>query len=112
MSDQDSLERFSMPSWIDGTLYPGRHVPAALDTLADRVDFLARLCGAWNFGLLPRHETVAEIRRPVWREVVEACRLLTSPAYPLLRQRHGLASLPYLGRELASIRDDPDLAYI
>ncbi len=101
-----------MLSWIDGTLYPDRQVPASLDTLADRVDFLVRLCGAWDFGLLPHHETVLEVRRPEWREPVEACRLLTSPAYHLLRQWHGLPLLPYLGRELAYIRDDPNLAYI
>ena len=101
-----------MPSWIDGTLYPDRPVPASVDTLAERVDFLVRLCGAWDFGLLPRHETVVEVRQPEWREAVDACRLLTSPAYHLLRQWHSLPRLPYLGRELAYIRDDPNLAYI
>jgi hypothetical protein len=29
-----------------------------------------------------------------------------------LRQWHDLPPLPYLGRELAYIRDDPNLAYI
>ena len=53
--------------------------PNTLETLADRVDFLARLCSAWDFGVLPYPETVAEIRRPEWREAVDACRLLTSP---------------------------------
>jgi len=101
-----------MPSWIDGTLYPDQPAPALLDTLAERVDFLVRLCGAWDFGLLPRHETVAEVRRPEWREAVDVCRLLTSPTYHLLRQWHGLPPLPYLGRELAYIRDDPSLDYI
>jgi hypothetical protein len=83
-----------------------------LNTLADRVDFLARLCSAWDFGLLPESETVAEIRRPEWREAVDACRLLTSPAYHLLRSWHGLPTLPYLGQELAYIRDDPNLKYV
>lgn len=101
-----------MPSWIDGTLYPDRPVPPSLDTLAERVDFLVRLCGAWDFGLLPRYETVIAVRRPEWREAVDACRLLTSPTYHLLRQWHDLPRLPYLGRELAYIRDDPNLAYI
>jgi hypothetical protein len=101
-----------MPSWIDGTLYPDRQMPASLETLADWVDFLVRLCGAWDFGLLPRRETVLEVRHRDWCEAVDACRLLTSPAYHLLRQWHGLPSLPYLGRELAYIRDDPNLAYI
>jgi len=58
--------------------------PETLETLADRVDFLARLCAAWDFGVLPCPETVAKVRRPEWREAVDACRLLTSPAYHLL----------------------------
>jgi hypothetical protein len=39
-------------------------------------------------------------------------RLLTSPVYHLLRDWHGLPALPYLGRELAHIRDDPSLEHI
>ncbi len=101
-----------MPSWIDGALYPDREVPSQLRTLADRVDFLARLCSAWDFGLLPRAATVTEIRRPEWRDAVDACRLLTSPAYHLLRSWHHLPPLPYLGQQLAYIRDDPNLAYV
>ncbi len=101
-----------MPSWIDGALYPDTEPPEEIRTLADRVDFLARLCAAWDFGLLPDTGTVAEIRRPAWREAVDACRLLTSPAYHLLRSWHGLPVLPYLGQQLAYIRDDPNLAYV
>jgi hypothetical protein len=101
-----------MPSWIDGTLYPDTETPLELLTVAEQVDFLARLCAAWDFGLLPNADTVVEIRRPEWREAVDACRLLTSPAYHLVRKWHGLAPLPYLGQELAYIRDDPSLAYI
>jgi len=99
-------------SWIDGALYPDVEPPTALHSLAERVDFLARLCAAWDFGVLPDRDTVAEIRRAEWREAVEACRLLTSPAYHLLRRWHGLAPLPYLGRQLAYIRDDPSLAHV
>lgn len=98
--------------WIDGTLYPDREPPAAIADLADRVDFLARLCAAWDFGRLPDDRVVAEIRHPAWREAVEACRLLTSPTYHLLRSWHGLPPSPYLGQRLAYIGDDPNLAYI
>lgn len=101
-----------MPSWIDGTLYPDTDTPSELRTLAEKVDFLARLCAAWDFGVLPRAETVAEVRRPEWREAVDACRLLTSVTYHLVRSWHNLPELPYLGRELAYIRDDPNLAYV
>ena len=79
--------------WLDGALYPDVDVPDALETLADRVDFLARLCAAWDFGLLPGTETIAEIRREDWRPAVEACHLSptwdsklhpfeTTPAWP------------------------------
>ena len=101
-----------MPSWIDGSLYPDGEMPSELHTLADQIDFLARLCSAWDFGLLPSAETVAEIRQLDWREAVDACQLLTSPAYHLVRSWHGLPSLPYLGQELAYIRDDPNLEFV
>ena len=99
-------------AWIDETLYPDVEPPTVLDSLDLRVDFLARLCAAWDFGRLPDPEVVAEIRKPEWREAVDACRLLTSPVYHLLRSWHGLPSLPYLGQKLAYISDDPNLLYI
>ncbi len=99
-------------AWIDETLYPDVEPPTALDSLDLRVDFLARLCAAWDFGRLPDPEVVAEIRKPEWHEAVDACRLLTSPAYHLVRSWHGLPSLPYLGQKLAYISDDPNLLYI
>jgi hypothetical protein len=101
-----------MPSWIDGALYPDTEIPSSIKDLPEQVDFLARLCAAWDFGLLPKIETVSEIRHPTWREAVDQCRLLTSPAYHLVRSWHNLPALPYLGQELAYIRDDPNLAYI
>ena len=100
------------PFWLDGALYPDREPPAALESLAERVDFLARLCAAWDFGILPDRATVTEVRRADWREAVDACRLLTSPAYHLLRRWHALPPLPYLGQQLAYIRDDPNLAHV
>ena len=99
-------------AWLDGALYPDVDVPDALETLPDRVDFLARLCAAWDFGLLPDADTLAEIRREDWRPAVEACRLLTSPAYHLLRRWHALSPLAYLGQQIALIRDDPCLAQV
>lgn len=98
--------------WLDASLYPDVEPPTALETLDERIDFLARLCAAWDFGILPDTRTVAEIRRPEWREAVDQCRLLTSPAYHLVRGWHGLPELPYLGQPLAYIRDDPDLAHV
>lgn len=98
--------------WIDGTLYPDTDIPESLDGLGAQIDFLARLCAAWDFGILPYAETVAEIRKSEWRESVAACRLLTSPAYHLLRRWHNLPPAPYLGRRFAYIADDPNLNFI
>jgi len=97
---------------IDGTLYPDIDPPASLDTLGERIDFIARLCSAWDFGLLPDVETVAELRRPEWREAVDACRLLTSPTYHLLRAWQDLPALPYLGTVPAYIQEDPNLEFV
>jgi len=77
--------------WLDGALYPDTVIPDALETNPERVDFLARLCAAWDIGFLPNADTIAEIRRADWAPAVEACRLLTSPAYHLLRRWHGLS---------------------
>jgi hypothetical protein len=101
-----------MPSWIDGALYPDTEVPEEIRSLADRIDFVARLCSAWDFGLLPDREKIEEIRCPSWREAVDAARLLTSPAYHLVRTWHGLSVLPYLGQQSAMIRDDPSLSHV
>lgn len=98
--------------WGDGALYPEGEPPATLADLDDRVDFLARLCAAWDFGRLPDSATVTVIRGLEWRDAVEACQLLTSPTYHLVRSWHGLSPLPYLGGRLAYIADDPNLEYV
>jgi len=99
-------------SWINGALYPDREPPSALTNLAEQVDFLERLCAAWDFGILPDASVVMEIRQARWRDPIDACHFLTSPTYHLLRRWHGLARLPYLGQQMAYIRDDPNLAHI
>ncbi len=101
-----------MSRWLDESLYPDVEPPQTLDSLADKVDFIARVCAAWDFGILPERATLREIRKAEWREAVDACRLLTSPAYHLLRSWHDLPPLPYLGAEHPEIRDDPSLEYV
>jgi hypothetical protein len=99
-------------SWIDASLYPDTDPPETIEDLGTRVDFIVRLCAAWDFGLLPDPETVDEIRQPEWRAAVDAAALLTSPVYHLLRRWHDLPLLPYLGQTVASIRDDPCLGQL
>jgi len=48
---------------LDGAVYSDVDVPDALETLPERLDFLARFCAAWDFGLLFNAGTIAEIRR-------------------------------------------------
>ncbi len=108
----DELTEQSDRDWLDGALYPDMDPPEELHALAEQADFLARLCSAWDFGLFPNPETVTEIRQTEWREAVDTCRLLTSPTYHLLRNWHGLPPLPYLGQQLAYIRNDPSLEYV
>lgn len=95
--------------WIDGSLFPDRDVPKRLQTLTERVDFISRLCAAWDYGILPDAETIAEVRRPHWRAAVDECRMLTSPVYHLLRQWHGLEKMSYLGPKIPYIAEDPEL---
>lgn len=97
---------------IDGTLYPDQEPPEALQTLEERIDFIARLCSAWDFGLLPDLEVVKELRKPEWREAIDACQLLTSPTYHLLREWQGLPPVPFLGSIPAYILEDPNLDYV
>ena len=94
---------------IDGALYPDQPIPERLETMSDRIDFLARLCSAWDFGRLPDSATVSAIRQSDWQEAVEATRLLTSPAYHLLRRWHGLSEVPFLGQRNPVIVGDPCL---
>ena len=97
---------------IDGSLYPDVDPPDELRTPADRMDFIARLCSAWDFGLLPDWETILEVRSESWSEAVDACRLLTSPTYHLLRHWHHLSQLPFLGSIPADILADPNLPFV
>lgn len=101
-----------MASWIDGSLYPDEKPPVEITGISERIDFLARLCSAWDFGILPEEETIEEIRRMSWREAVEACQFLTSPSYHLLRAWHSLPKLPYLGQAFRYILEDPNLEWV
>jgi hypothetical protein len=97
---------------VDGSLYPDVDPPVTLGSLGDRVDFLARLCSAWDFGILPDEATLREIRRGRWREAVDRCQLLTSPTYHLVRRWHGLSPAPFLGTLPADMAADENLGFV
>lgn len=94
-------------NWIDGSLYPDRDVPDRLENLSDRIDFIARLCSAWDFGLLPLPVTLRQILNQDWKKAVDETKLLTSCAYHLLRDLHGLHPVRYLGPQFPEIENDP-----
>jgi len=98
--------------WIDGSLYPETEVSEFLHEPNDKIDFIARLCSAWDFGVLPFPETLSEVLKPEWRTAVDDTWLLTSCAYHLLRELHGLPSCPYLGPDYPEIKNDPWLEKI
>jgi hypothetical protein len=98
--------------WFDATLYPDEVRPSAPASDEERIDFIARLCAAWDFGVLPREQTIREVRTAAWRRAVDECRLLTSVSYHLLREWHGLPRLEYLGPVPAYVREDPSLLYV
>ncbi len=97
---------------IDGSLYPDEKPPDNLDTLPARIDFISRLCAAWDFGILPDLQTIQELRKQKWREAVDGCMFLTSPTYHLLRRWHGLSRKPFLGTIPAYILEDPNLKHV
>ncbi|MCI0496240.1 hypothetical protein L0Z72_14630 [candidate division KSB1 bacterium] len=95
-----------------GSLYPDKELPEDIDNLTDRIDFIARLCSAWDFGLLPYPVVLKEILKEEWREAVAETNLLTSCAYHLVRELHNLEPVPYLGPKFPHILNDPCLKMV
>ena len=42
-----------MNEWFDYSLYPEEDAPQPPALLTEKADFIARLCAAWDFGILP-----------------------------------------------------------
>jgi hypothetical protein len=95
--------------WIDGRYFPEEPVPERIESLWGKVDYVVRVCSAWDFGLPPRAEVFRELLRPSWKEAVAEAKLLTSCAYHLLLEQHGLPPVPYLGPRFPEILADPCL---
>ena len=69
---------------IDGSLYPDLDDPGPVETPGDRADYVARVCGAWDFGIIPSRDTLALLAG--WRDVLDEYPLAASPAYHALRE--------------------------
>jgi hypothetical protein len=77
---------------IDHSVYPDQdEPPEELPTDEDRADYVARVCGAWDFDLPPTPETFALLSR--WRDVFDRFPLPHSPAYAAFRTIFGWPSI-------------------
>jgi hypothetical protein len=79
--------------YLDTTVYRDlEEVPQVLESAEERADYVQRLCGAWDFGIVPDEETFALLAQ--WRAVFDRYPLRGSPAYHAFRvslaahQRH------------------------
>ncbi len=82
---------------IEGAFYPAVEPPDTLSTLAEQIDFIARLCAARDFGLLPDWETTVEVRLPEWRQASRCLTLADFVCVSLAGGMARLASLTLLG---------------
>ena len=99
---------------LDGSVYPDREIPSELLTVEAKADYVQRICGAFDFGVVPEEYTLELLS--TWKEVFDAFLLKSSPAYHALRCLFGwepVERLPYFQKpaylvldELEGRRDD------
>ena len=78
---------------IDGSVYPDLDEPlTVLTTPEEQADYVARICGAWDFGIMPEQETFQLFRG--WRAVFDRFPLMHSPAYAAFRDLFGWPPIP------------------
>jgi hypothetical protein len=83
---------------IDHSIYPDIEPPENLPTDEDKADYIHRLCGAWDFGIVPEPETMDELA--AWKRVFDRFPITQSRAYHAMRAWFGwepVASAPYPG---------------
>lgn len=90
---------------IDASLYPDCDAPTTLEDVADAAEYLARVCGAFEFGIPPSGGVLAALREQ--RDMFDRFPLAGSPAYHTLRRMFGWPSVPalVLGPSRADQRD-------
>jgi hypothetical protein len=73
---------------IDMSVYPDLdEAPVDLATPEAKADYIARICGAWDFGIPPERETIHLFRQ--WRDIFDHYPLLHSAAYAAFRALYG-----------------------
>ncbi len=82
-----SMDSMNVPSKIDYSVYPDVERPIPLSTPGERADYLARICGAWDFGFLPTEATFDLFNG--WRDIFDEFPLPHSPSYLAFRTIFG-----------------------
>ena len=72
---------------IDRSVYPDVEPPATLQSLADRADYMQRICAAFDFGVFP--EETDWVTFAGWRDVFDRFPLPDSPGYHAFRHWYG-----------------------
>lgn len=72
---------------IDATVYPDAEPPSDLATMAEKADYLHRICGAFDFGVPPDAPTLRLLAG--WKAVFDRFPFPHSPAYHALRAWYG-----------------------
>ena len=72
---------------IDRSVYPDVEPPATLQSLADRADYMQRICAAFDFGVFP--EETDWVTFAGWRDVFDCFPLPDSPGYHAFRHWYG-----------------------
>src|SRR5262249_23282697 len=79
---------------LDHSVYPDlAELPAVLESLESKADYVHRICSAWDYGIHPDPETFALFSR--WKEVFDHHPVVTSPAYHAFRAWFGWEPLPF-----------------
>jgi hypothetical protein len=77
---------------IDHSLYPDTDAPESLEREADAADYMRRVCGAYDFGIVPDENVLATLK--VMRAVFDRYPMPGSPAYHALRRLFGWPAVP------------------
>lgn len=83
-----------MPHTIDHSLYPDEPAPEDLSDESDAAEYIHRVCGALDFGIVPEREVIETLRN--LREVFDRFPVTPSPAYHMFRQGFGWPAVPSL----------------
>ena len=77
---------------IDRSVYPDVEPPATLQSLANRAEYMHRICAAFDFGVFP--EETDWVTFAGWQDVFDRFPLPDSPGYHAFRHWYGWEPVP------------------